>query len=209
MRPFVSDELWARVEPLLPRAASCAPAGARPGRRDRLVAHRFRQLQCGGEKGGDLTGKNPTDTGKAGSKRHLVVDAQGVPLVVALTPANLHDSQMFTARLDAIPSLTRAGSGRPRRRPDKAPADKGYDYRKCRHACRVRGIRSCIARRGIERPDRLRRHRWVVERAFAWLHQQRRLQIRLDRRAAHYLGFLDLARALICLNSSKGFETLS
>jgi transposase len=134
-----------------------------------------------------------------------VVDAQGVPLVVALTPANVHDSQCFADLLDAIPALARAGPGRPRRRPTKAHADKGYDYRKCRVACRARGIQARIARRGIESKDRLGRHRWVVERAFAWLNKQRRLHIRFDRRAAHYHGFLDLACALICLNYIRGF----
>ena len=30
--------------------------------------------------GGQETGKNPTDRGKQGTKRHLVVDAHGIPL---------------------------------------------------------------------------------------------------------------------------------
>jgi transposase len=35
--------------------------------------------------GGTATGRNPTDRGKPGSKRHLVVDRQGIPLAVLLT----------------------------------------------------------------------------------------------------------------------------
>src|SRR5919112_4380411 len=42
--------------------------------------------------GGAATGPNPTDRGKPGSKRHLVVDRQGIPLAVLLTAANVHDS---------------------------------------------------------------------------------------------------------------------
>src|SRR5919205_4228105 len=42
--------------------------------------------------GGVATGPNPTDRGKPGSKRHLVVDRQGIPLAVLLTAANVHDS---------------------------------------------------------------------------------------------------------------------
>jgi transposase len=128
-----------------------------------------------------------------------VVDAKGVPLAALLTPANVNDCQRFEALLDAIPSLKGPGRGRPRRRPDKAHADKGYDFRKCRAACRVRGIKHRIARRGIESKERLGRHRWVVERDFAWLNALRRLRTRYDRRAAHYLGFLHLGCALICL----------
>ena len=158
-----------------------------------------RQFDGGREKGGDILGPNPTDKGRAGSKRHLVVDAQGIPLAVLLTAANVHDSQLFEAMLDAIPPLQGPDPGRPRHRPDKAHADKGYDYRKCREACRTRGIQHRIARRGIDSTERLGRYRWVVERDFAWLNAMRRLRTRYDRRAAHYLGFLHLGCALICL----------
>lgn len=127
-----------------------------------------------------------------------MVDATGIPLAVRLTKANLHDSQMFATMLDAIPTLRGRGRGRPRRRPDKAHADKGYDYEKCRAACRVRGVKHRIARRGIDSKDRLGRHRWVVERDFAWINQMRRLVIRYDRWASQYRGFLDLGCALIC-----------
>ena len=170
------------------------------GGRDRLEPGRHRQFERGGEKGGDGLGPNPTDKGRAGCKRHLVVDAKGIPLAVRLTPANVHDCQLFEDLLDAIPPLKRRGPGRPRRRPGKVHADKGYDFKKCRVACRVRGIQHRIARRGIESKERLGRHRWVIERTFAWLNKQRRLMIRFDWRAAHYAGFLHLGCALICWN---------
>ncbi len=44
-------------------------------------------------RGGEKTGKNPTDKGKQGSKRHVVVDRKGVPLAVIHTAANVHDSK--------------------------------------------------------------------------------------------------------------------
>nr|WP_246687684.1 IS5 family transposase [Methylorubrum extorquens] len=44
------------------------------------------------KKGGRPTGPNPTDRGKPGTKRHLVVDARGTPLGVVLSGANTHDS---------------------------------------------------------------------------------------------------------------------
>jgi len=141
-----------------------------------------------------------TDKGRAGSKRHLVVDAEGIPLAVRLTAANVNDCQLSEELLDAIPAMRRRGPGRPRRRPAKVHADKGYDFRKCRRACRVRNIRARIARRGVESKERLGRHRWVVERDYAWLDAMRRLRTRYDRRASHYLGFLHLGCALICWN---------
>jgi transposase len=41
--------------------------------------------------------------------------------------------------------------------------------------------------------------RWVVERAFAWLHQFKRLRNRYERRADIHQGLLELACILICL----------
>jgi transposase len=169
------------------------------GWRNRLESRGPRQFDRGREKGGDVLGPNPTDKGRAGCKRHLVVDAHGIPRAALLTPANVHDSQLVEALLDAIPPLQGPGPGRPRRRPDKVHADKGYDYRKCRTACRVRHILARIARRGIDSTERLGRHRWVVERDYAWLNAMRRLRTRYEVRASHYRGFLDLGCALICL----------
>ncbi len=53
-------------------------------------------------------------------------------------------------------------------------------------------------RRQIEHGSGLGRHRWVVERTFAWLHNRRRLLIRTDRRDDIHESFLALACCLIC-----------
>jgi IS5 family transposase len=88
--------------------------------------------------------------------------------------------------------------GRPRKRPDKLHGDKGYDFDRCRAACRKRGITPRIARRGIESSERLGQHRWVVERTLAWLARYRRLRVRYERLAEMHGAFLTLACALIC-----------
>ena len=129
-----------------------------------------------------------------------MVDAHGVPLASEVTAANLHDSHMLAPMLDAIPPLRTRRRGRPRRRPAKLHADKGYDYRRCRDACRCRHVKHRIARRGRESTERLGRHRWVVERTFAWLARYRRLTIRYERLVAMHRAFLHLGCALICLN---------
>lgn len=112
---------------------------------------------------------------------------------------------MFEPMLDAIPPLKTGRHGRPRRRPEKAHGDKAYDYRKCRDACRRRGIKHRIARRGIESKEKLGRHRWVIERTLAWLARYRRLTIRYERLPAMHHAFLHLGCALICLNFLNGF----
>jgi len=120
-----------------------------------------------------------------------------VPLAVALTAANVHDSKMFATMIDAVPSI-RSWRGAPRKRPAKLHGDKGYDMERCRRACRVRGIIDRIARKGIESKERLGRYRWVVERDFAWLHRFRRLAVRYERRADIHNAFLTLGVGLIC-----------
>ena len=103
--------------------------------------------------------------------------------------------------LDAVPAIIgpRARPGRPRKRPTRLHADKGYDYPKCRRVLRRRGITPRIARRGVESSTRLGRERWKVERALAWLLGCRRLQVRCERRADLLEGLLHLACALLCL----------
>jgi IS5 family transposase len=118
---------------------------------------------------------------------------------VAIGPANAHDSKAFEAVMDAVPPV-RGRVGRPRRRPDKLHADKGYDFARCREASRKRGMQPRIARRGVESKEHLGRYRWVVERTFAWLHRFRRLLVRYERRADIHLAFLTLAAALVCSN---------
>ena len=98
---------------------------------------------------GDLIGPNPTDRGKAGTKRSLLVDGEGGPLSIVVAGANVHDAKLLEATLDA--------SG-----------DKRYPAR-----------------------------RWVVERTLAWLSKCRAVLVRYDKKAANYLGVLQLACALL------------
>jgi len=112
--------------------------------------------------GGTLTGPNPVDRGKKGSKIHVLADANGLPLVVGVSGANLHDRQMLVPLVTGIPPI-RSRRGPRRRRPAKLRADKGYDQDELRAWLRQRRIVPRIARRGIESTERLGRHR--VERS--------------------------------------------
>ena len=153
------------------------------------------------KRGGEQTGPSPIDRGKAGSKYHLLVDRQGVPLAVQLSAANVHDSKLLEPLVDAVEPIRRPTRepGRPRKRPAKLHGDKAFDYPHLRQALRQRGITPRIARRGVESSERLGRHRWIVERTQAWLVTFRRLAVRYDRQAVSVLAFLHLACALICL----------
>ena len=89
--------------------------------------------------------------------------------------------------------------GRPRRRPHRVTADRGYDHDKYRRLLWQRQIKPEIARRQTEHGSGIGRHRWVVERTFAWLHQYKRLLVRYDRRAEIHEAFLALGCCLVCL----------
>jgi transposase len=151
------------------------------------------------DRGGAKTGANPTDKGKKGTKRHLISDRRGVPLALIVTAANVHDSMAFEELIDAVEPIKRP-RGRPRRRPEKLHADKAYDDKKCKGTLRRRGIKSRIARKGIESSEKLGRYRWVVELTLAWLSKYRRLAIRYERRDDIHEAFLHLGCSLICLN---------
>jgi IS5 family transposase len=121
-----------------------------------------------------------------------------------VTGANRHDSVVFEQLVDAMPAI--AGlRGKPRRWPDKLHADKGYDFARCRAHLKRRGIKDRIARRGIERNDRLGQYRWVVERTHAWLASFGKLRIRFERSIHTHLALLSAACSVICLRSLMKF----
>jgi transposase len=153
------------------------------------------------KRGGEHTGPNPTDRGKPGSTYHVLVDRRGVPLAAELSAAHVHYSKLLEPVVDAVDPIRRPTGqpGRPRKRPAKLHADKGYDFPAKRRALRRRGITPRIARRGVESSERLGRFRWVVERTLAWVLGFRKLTIRYDRHAATVNALLHLACALICL----------
>ncbi|WP_404818686.1 IS5 family transposase [Streptomyces triticiradicis] len=146
---------------------------------------------------GDLTGPNPVDRGKCGSKIHLITERTGLPLSVGISGANMHDSQGLEPLVRGIPPI-RSRRGPRRRRPGKLHGDKGYDYRHLRQWLRSRSITHRLARRGIESSTHLGRHRWVVKRSVAWLADCRRLHRRYERKAEHFLAFAAIACTLIC-----------
>ena len=146
---------------------------------------------------GAKSGPNPTDRGKAGSKHHLLTEAQGIPLAALLTAANVPDIVPLLPLTDAVPSV--AGQlGRPRRRPDKLQGDRAYDSQPHRYELRRRGIQPVLAKRNTEHGSGLGIYRWVVERTLSWLHQFRRLRIRYERRDDLHEAFLAIGCAMIC-----------
>lgn len=164
------------------------------------------------KKGGEGVGL--TRKGK-GTKWMLVTDGNGLPLGFHLASAACAEVRLAAATLDTV-SVMRP-RGRPRRRPAKLVADRGYDSRAFRQALRRRGIRMCIppkrrpatwrAKRG--RPVVARnedyRCRFTVKRSFAWLGNFRRLLIRWEHLFEVYRSFFTVAVLLVCLRRVCSF----
>jgi transposase len=159
-----------------------------------------RQRLGEGAQRGELTGPNPTDRGKLGTKRHVVTDGRGVVLGVTLTGANVHDKWMVGETLDAVVVCAPRGP----RRPNNLCLDKGYDYDDAEAAVRTRGIKPHLRRRGENRRKckRGRPRRWVVERANSWHNNFRALRIRWETKATYYMALVHLACALIAYRAA-------
>ena len=47
-----------------------------------------------------MTGSNPTDRGKLGTKRHILTDKNGIPLSAVISSASTHDIKAVTEVVD-------------------------------------------------------------------------------------------------------------
>jgi transposase len=151
------------------------------------------------------------------TKTHLVCDGQGRPLGFTLTGGHVADTSMFAATLDTIRVPGRAG--RPRTRPSRVLADKGYPSKSNRAWLRKRGIKATIPERKDQiahrRKKRGRPIKWddeqrdaykrrnVVERCFNRLKQWRGIAMRADMTARNYHAALTLAATLDWLKTTK------
>ena len=143
--------------------------------------------------------------GGFGTKLHLVVDGNGVPLSAVLSPGQSHESKFLEPVLEAV-RLCRPGrrGGRPRTRPRRLACDKGYSYRRIRQYLRRRGIGVVIPTRKDQRANPrfdkpTYRRRNVIERTVGWLKECRGLATRFEKLAVNFLAMVKLAMFQRCL----------
>src|SRR3954469_11405857 len=125
------------------------------------------------KRGGELTGPNPTDRGKAGTKYHIVASTDGLPLGVVPSAANVHDTRLFPHLLRLALAVC-AAIGR-------LYADAGYDSAANRDLCLRDGIQPRIREVGAPHGSGLGSVRCVVEHDRAWPLADKRLDRRQDR----------------------------
>jgi putative transposase len=132
-------------------------------------------------------------------------------VAVLVTGANRHDMKKLADLLDAT-----VIEPAPREPPHLA-LDRGYDYPACREDAVARGYTTHIPPKASAaaplpppgHPDRHPPRRWVVEVAHSWFNRFRRLLTRWEKRAATYLGFVQLAAVLIIYRKVRHARLLS
>ena len=137
----------------------------------------------------------------------VVVDGAGVPLGNHLHAASPSEVRLVAATLAAVRVGRRHHAGRPRQKPLRLIADRGYDSDPLRKQLAERGIELIAPHRKNRRKPatqdgralRRYRRRWTVERTFAWFGNFRRLVVRYDRSLTIYQAFFHIACFMIVL----------
>ena len=140
----------------------------------------------------------------------VVTDGNGVPIGFHLAGANHSEHKLAEQTLASV--KVKRPRGRAKTRPKWLCADRGYTSKAFRSYLRKRGIKVCIPskrrpkswkpKRGrpVKHDAELYKHRFIVERTFAWLGNYRRLLVRWDNTLSIYRGFFLLALIRLCLN---------
>jgi len=129
------------------------------------------------------------------SKIHAVVDGNGLPVRLALSPGEAHDVRL------AGKLLSRLKSG------SMLLADRGYDADWIRELAMKKGAWANPAEKQPQRSDLLQPlslpRSQPVERFFNRIKQCRRVATRYDRLAANYLAFVQLASIRLWLRPNE------
>jgi putative transposase len=157
--------------------------------------------------GGENSGPNPPDRGKAGVKRSLLTEGHGVPIGLTVAGANRHDMKLVRATIASI--VVERPEPTPKR-PQGMCLDKGYDFQEVRDILAEFGFTAHIRARGeeaiaIKREAGFRARRWVVERTHSWMNRFRRILVRWEKKPENYIAFLHFACALIAFRASGLF----
>ena len=150
--------------------------------------------------GACISDNNHQDMGRSRggltSEIHAVVDTNGLPVHLALTPGEAHDNRLCSVLLnDLLPKTMLL-------------ADRGYDANWIRELARQQGAWANIPPKR-DRKDRicfspyLYRARNLLERFFNKIKHCRRVAIRYDKLAANYLAFVKLASIRIWLRAKS------
>jgi transposase len=125
------------------------------------------------------------------TKIHALVDGLGYPVRLELTPGQAHDVTQALCLLEQVSNAN-------------VMADRAYDSREVVEAIEARGCcvvipsrRCCKHQRTIDK--HLYKERFLVENFFQKIKRFRRVAMRFEKLAAHYLAMVTLASVLVWL----------
>jgi transposase len=150
-----------------------------------------------------MTGHNPTDRSKLGTKRHILTDKEGIPLSTVITSANTHDVNVAIDTVDSIVIKRQSSSlstTTNRNKKQNICLDKAYHSQEIEQEIFKRGYIPHIRHRREEEKkhnNRCPARRWVVERTNSWHNRFRKLFTRYEKKEENYLGLVQLANSLI------------
>lgn len=136
----------------------------------------------------------------------MLTDAEGVPLAVRTTPANVNDETQLPALLEAMPAV-QGPRGRPRRKPGSIFGDRAYGTAAVIAWAISLGLFSFLAPRNDKtHGSGLGFFRYVVERTLAGFSQFRRIRMCYERKGEHFQALHDLAACCLVATRLKSYE---
>jgi len=137
-----------------------------------------------------------------GTKIHVAVEQNGLPVSIVCSPANIHDSTKF---IDVMENISEFIDDYMVPQIVTVYTDKGYDAKYIRMYLRNRNIVCCIPYKknskfviSKNQNNIYNKTRFVVERLFGWLKSGfHRTRIRYEKNCDNYLGFVYLASILM------------
>lgn len=161
-----------------------------------------------------MTGNNPTDRSKLGTKRHILTDKKGIPLSTVISPASTHDVKLVTEVVDTTVIKRPKSLSRSRRRLllQHLCLDKGYNSAEEEQKLIKRGyvlhvpVKKKKKKEGegedseeiaIPNCKKYSPKRWVVERTNSWHNRFRKLFTRYEKKDENYLGLIQFSCCII------------
>ena len=146
-----------------------------------------------------MTGHNPTDRSKLGTKRHILTDKDGIPLSAIITSANTHDVTVAIETVDSMVIKIPSSSKPKHKQKQNLCVDKAYHSKEIEQEIVRKGYIPYIRHRREERifHRKYPARRWVVERTNSWHNRFRKLFIRYEKKVENYLGLVQLANSII------------
>ena len=159
-----------------------------------------------------MTGNNPVDRSKLGTKRHILTDKNGIPLSTVITSASTHDIKAVADVIDNSvinrPSNLSFTKKNKRIKYNHLCLDKAYNSKPIENEIIRRGYVPHIPykrKRGQRKEEiayqhkhqTIRNKRWVVERTNSWHNRFRKLFTRYEKKVENYLGLVQLSCSII------------